>query len=174
MKFKSTNPGNRENSKMRIALNCSVISILTIIVIVLFTRLIIGPIFEAVVNSLYRGWGSKIEYAIALIAILFILILYILVRALIYIYRDSKKRNMSPVLWVAICILFPYLLGFLVYFLVRDPMPLKCPECQSVVSKEDKFCQQCGFKLGIACQKCGGALLSGAKFCRNCGTQLEA
>jgi RNA polymerase subunit RPABC4/transcription elongation factor Spt4 len=155
-------------------MNYSIISLLAIMVIVLFTRLIMGPIFDAVINTLYSGWESKIEYLIVLLAILFILVLYLLLKALIYIYRDSKKRNMSPVLWVAVCILFPYLLGFLVYFLVRNPVPLRCPGCQSVVSKEDKFCQQCGLKVATTCKECGGSLPGGAKFCPNCGSQLEA
>ncbi len=60
-----------------------------------------------------------------------------------------------------------------------------CPNCQSQMADEAKFCKQCGTNVqGIApfvqqpvmqapvshCMKCGGVLNPGAKFCTKCGT----
>lgn len=165
---------NQKNLKKRNVVNYCIMSILAVTALILFTGLFLAPLFEAIINAVFAHWSSKIEIAILLLAILFILILYLWVRALIYIHRDSKSRNMSPLLWVSICVFFPYLLGFLVYFLVRDSLPLKCPNCRVIVSKGDKFCQQCGFKLSDTCKKCGGSLPGEAKFCPNCGTTLAA
>jgi uncharacterized protein YacL len=46
-----------------------------------------------------------------------------------YVYADSRRRAMPPVLWVLITILFPHLLGFLLYFAMRGPIVIPCTNC---------------------------------------------
>ncbi|MEZ4528860.1 MAG: SPFH domain-containing protein [Desulfobacterales bacterium] len=50
-----------------------------------------------------------------------------------------------------------------------------CPECQSPVQPDAKFCPQCGHQLLIfrQCAKCGKNLTPGAKFCSRCGQSAE-
>ena len=38
----------------------------------------------------------------------------------IFVYNDSKKRGMNPVLWALITILMPNLIGFIIYLVVRS------------------------------------------------------
>jgi hypothetical protein len=173
MELKSNKPENQETSKKLNILSYPIIAILLVIGIVSF-GFIIGPVFDVLTGAVSPGWGLSFGYDVLFVTLLLILVLFLLVRALIYVYKDSKRRNMSPMLWILICIFFPYFLGFLVYLLVRDPIPLTCPGCRAVVAKEDIFCKQCGNKLADTCKKCGGHLPGGAKFCPNCGTQSDA
>lgn len=49
-----------------------------------------------------------------------------------------------------------------------------CPTCEKPVGSE-KFCANCGTKLGTAhCTSCGGELPTGARFCGNCGAKVDA
>lgn len=52
---------------------------------------------------------------------------------------------------------------------------IKCPNCETEVSKGNKFCSNCGTKLEeeYICKKCGQKLDAGSKFCGNCGTRRD-
>src|ERR1044072_8020225 len=39
-----------------------------------------------------------------------------------YIYADAKRRGMPPVLWVAIAVIVPNMIGFILYFALRTPL----------------------------------------------------
>lgn len=47
-----------------------------------------------------------------------------------------------------------------------------CPNCNSEISADSRFCSVCGSKLKI-CRCCGKALEDGQLFCMNCGTKVE-
>ena len=50
----------------------------------------------------------------------------------------------------------------------------QCPNCNSTIPADSKFCPECGINLtGKACPECGTANAPNAKFCTNCGTKLE-
>jgi len=52
----------------------------------------------------------------------------------------------------------------------------KCPNCQSPVSSDAKFCSKCGTPLAggvIKCGVCGTENSGDAKFCRSCGRDLS-
>lgn len=65
---------------------------------------------------------------------------------------------------------------------VKDEQPVqpvqeekvKCPSCESLISKNAKFCSECGFKLPVEkfCPNCGAKTLPDAKFCTECGQKL--
>jgi hypothetical protein len=46
---------------------------------------------------------------------------------------------------------------------------IECPRCRAVNEKGQKFCMQCGYKLGRQCAKCGADIDSKAVFCPQCG-----
>ncbi len=49
-----------------------------------------------------------------------------------------------------------------------------CPSCGAKISKNAKFCQECGQKMQTKkfCSECGEEVKSNSKFCPNCGTKL--
>lgn len=53
-----------------------------------------------------------------------------------------------------------------------------CPTCQTVVSRDAKFCSGCGQSLQrpnpatVVCGQCGNASPAGSKFCAHCGSGL--
>ncbi|HEV2127373.1 MAG TPA: zinc-ribbon domain-containing protein, partial [Thermomicrobiales bacterium] len=50
----------------------------------------------------------------------------------------------------------------------------QCPNCNSTIPANAKFCPECGTSLAeTVCPECGTANQPGAKFCTNCGTRLE-
>lgn len=51
-----------------------------------------------------------------------------------------------------------------------------CSACGEKVSKDAKFCSQCGHKIeeAVNCQFCGQTLKPDQKFCQNCGKPLVA
>ena len=49
----------------------------------------------------------------------------------------------------------------------------RCPSCGSVISKDAKFCPECGKKIILICPKCHNAVNPGQKFCPECGEHLN-
>lgn len=48
----------------------------------------------------------------------------------------------------------------------------ECPSCGTKNPKGQKFCKECGAKLGITCPSCGAFLTPDSKFCTTCGSPL--
>jgi H+/Cl- antiporter ClcA len=61
-----------------------------------------------------------------------------------YVYADSRRRAMPPVLWTLIAAFIPNLLGFLLYFALRRPIALPCSHCGQAITPEQRFCSWCG------------------------------
>lgn len=61
-----------------------------------------------------------------------------------FIYADARRRAMRPVLWVLIAIFIPHLLGFLLYFALRQPLASPCGRCGATVPSGQRFCSWCG------------------------------
>lgn len=61
-----------------------------------------------------------------------------------FVYADARRRAMRPVLWVLVAILFPHLLGFLLYFVLRQPLASPCGHCGQPISSSQRFCSWCG------------------------------
>jgi Double zinc ribbon len=91
-----------------------------------------------------------------------------------YIWADSKRRGMSPVLWLLVATLVPYLIGVILYFIVREPLPLNCPQCGRSVNPHFNFCPGCKFNLRANCPQCRRAIHAGDRFCPHCGADLQS
>jgi hypothetical protein len=61
-----------------------------------------------------------------------------------YVYADARVRAMPAVLWTVIAAMVPNLLGFLLYFALRQPVLLPCPRCGRPIATELRFCSWCG------------------------------
>lgn len=94
-----------------------------------------------------------------------------------YVNRDAKRRGMNSTLWTLLVILlFPayFALGFIIYFLMREPLPYPCPACGNTVGARFNFCPNCKCNLYPACPQCKREVVETDKFCPYCGNDLKA
>ena len=87
-----------------------------------------------------------------------------------YVNRDSKRRGMSPLLWTIVVIIIPNALGFILYFVLRQPLRCSCPQCGNAVQTEFNFCPCCNYKLTPSCPQCQHPVRVGDVYCPYCGT----
>ncbi len=74
-----------------------------------------------------------------------------------YVNRDAKRRGMSSSLWTFLVIVFMpayFAIGFIFYFLMREPMPYPCPQCANTVGARFNFCPNCKCNLQPSCPQC--------------------
>lgn len=88
---------------------------------------------------------------------------------LTYVNRDAKRRSMSPTLWTLICLFVPNLIGFILYFLLRKPLPSGCPSCGFTVNDSFRFCPRCRYALAPVCGSCGQPIRNEYACCPYCG-----
>jgi ABC-type Fe3+ transport system permease subunit len=94
-----------------------------------------------------------------------------------YVYRDAKRRGMNAGLWtLLVVVLMPssLVIGFVIYFLMREPLPFNCPQCGATVGARFNFCPNCKYNLHPACPNCKREVGDGDKFCAYCGQDLGA
>jgi len=89
-----------------------------------------------------------------------------------YVNRDSKRRGMSPVLWTIVAIVIPNALGFLLYFVLRQPLQGICPQCGNAVQAGFNFCPRCSHKLSPSCPQCQHVVGLNHAYCPYCGASL--
>ena len=92
-----------------------------------------------------------------------------------YVNKDAKRRGMSSALWTfLVLVLMPgYLvLGFIIYLLMREPLPYNCPQCGTTVGARFNFCPNCKANLHPACPQCKREVAETDKFCPYCGQDL--
>ncbi len=92
-----------------------------------------------------------------------------------YINRDAKRRGMNSTLWtVLVLLLLPayFVTGFIIYFLVREPLPYNCPQCNAVVSARFNYCPGCKFNLRPACPGCRREVRLSDRYCPHCAQAL--
>ena len=93
-----------------------------------------------------------------------------------YVNKDAKRRGMNSTLWTfLVLILLPgYLvLGFIIYLLMREPLPYNCPQCGTTVGARFNFCPNCKCNLHPACPSCKREVAETDKFCAYCGYDLK-
>jgi Double zinc ribbon len=91
-----------------------------------------------------------------------------------YIYADAKRRAMRQVLWTLLAIFVPQFIGVIIYFILRDPLPVPCGSCQTIVPAKFTFCPHCGKALQPYCPQCGKSVERNWLNCAYCGTKLPA
>jgi double zinc ribbon protein len=105
------------------------------------------------------------------------LCLAILIFMVGYINQDAKRRGMNNTLWtLLVLILTPawVLLGFIIYFLMREPLPYPCPQCGNSVGARFNFCPNCKCNLHPSCPQCKREVAETDKYCPYCGNELAA
>jgi hypothetical protein len=90
-----------------------------------------------------------------------------------YVNRDAGRRRMNRVLWTLIAIFVPNGLGIVLYFILRKPRAVNCPQCNAEVEPGFSFCPRCRNRLQPVCPHCQRSVVPGDKFCPYCGGALE-
>jgi double zinc ribbon protein len=94
-----------------------------------------------------------------------------------YVNRDAKRRGMNSALWtLLVIVLLPAwtFVGFLIYFLMREPLPYNCPQCGATVGARFNFCPNCKCNLHPACPQCRREVVETDKYCPYCACELGA
>jgi hypothetical protein len=94
-----------------------------------------------------------------------------------YVNRDARRRGMNSALWtLLVIVLLPsaMFVGFLIYFLMRDPLPYPCPQCGKMVGPRFNFCPNCKCNLHPSCPNCKREVEETDKFCPYCAHELGA
>jgi hypothetical protein len=90
-----------------------------------------------------------------------------------YVNRDAGRRGMSRPLWTLLVIFIPNALGFILYFLLRQPAMQPCPQCHTNVQATFNYCPTCNTKLHPHCAQCQRAVRLNDTFCPYCGFKLD-
>ncbi len=100
--------------------------------------------------------------------------LFILVLLIGYVYADARRRAMRYVMWTLLAIFIPNAIGIILYFVLRDPLPVGCAQCGSQSRPGFAYCPRCGAPLTLACSRCGRVTEPGWTHCAHCGAALGA
>lgn len=61
------------------------------------------------------------------------LVLTALILLVGYINADARRRGMRYVMWTLLALFLPNSLGIILYFVLRDPLPVRCGKCGAPV-----------------------------------------
>ena len=60
-------------------------------------------------------------------------------------------------------------IGAVVYFLLRQPIMVRCPNCTTELTAGVHFCPQCRFQVAPVCGQCFRGVQITDAFCPQCG-----
>jgi len=115
--------------------------------------------------------------ALAGIVTLVSLFMASLIFMIAYVNRDASRRGMNAGVWTLLVLIFTpstLILGFVIYFLMREPLPYPCPQCSNIVGARFNFCPNCKCNLHPSCAQCKREVVESDKFCPYCGNDLKA
>jgi len=90
-----------------------------------------------------------------------------------YVSRDVRRRNMQPALWILLTVVIPGGIGAVVYFLLRQPVLTRCPNCSTELTAEVHFCPQCRFQVAPVCGQCFRGVQTTDAYCPHCGHDVS-
>jgi hypothetical protein len=107
-----------------------------------------GGVLIGLAGTFIEGHGQNASFAVLLpgagFGLLAGLVIATWILCLGYVHADARRRGMPPILWTLIAAFIPNLLGFLLYFALRRPVALPCPNCGQPTTAEQRFCSWCG------------------------------
>ena len=89
-----------------------------------------------------------------------------------YVWGDARRRGMNHVLWTLLALFIPSAVGIILYFILRDPVPVPCPSCGTPARKGHAYCASCGAAVRAACPQCRQPIEAGWRNCARCGAAL--
>jgi hypothetical protein len=102
----------------------------------------------------------------------FVLLVFLYGFLVSYVYGDAKRRGMRYRLWAVVAAVVPNALGFIAYFLLREPLLRRCTACGAAARRDFAFCPQCGAALAEACPACRRPVEPAWSHCAHCGTTI--
>jgi hypothetical protein len=138
---------------------------------VLWSLAVAGSIGPFVIS---RVWGTSISpfTLMMLIPLLFLSIYMLLVG---YVYGDARRRGMRNAwTWTLLAIFIPNGIGILLYFVLREPMPVRCHSCNETHKPGLAFCPNCGARTERSCEQCHCPVEETWRNCAHCGVRLIA
>jgi RNA polymerase subunit RPABC4/transcription elongation factor Spt4 len=100
-------------------------------------------------------------------------ILFFFVLLVGYVNRDAKRRGMNSTVWTILVLIIPNGIGFIIYFVVRQPVRGACPQCGATMNPAFNYCPRCKCLLHPVCPQCHRAIEVGAAFCPYCSAELK-
>ena len=137
----------------------------------------VGPFFKVFgIEHFARDVGFRsIIWPHSIVGILrpftFFLIYVLVVGSLVY--RDASKRGMDPWLWAAVAAFVPFLIGVVIYLVVRSNGQIVCANCGRTIRSDYKVCPYCGKSRELLCSGCRRPVAPEWKICPYCETRLE-
>lgn len=89
-----------------------------------------------------------------------------------YVHGDAKRRGMRYGVWALVAAAVPHALGFIAYFLLREPLLQPCRSCGQAARRDLAFCPRCGAPLPGACPACRRPVEPAWSYCAHCGTKI--
>jgi Double zinc ribbon len=89
-----------------------------------------------------------------------------------YVYGDARRRGMRHVVWTLVAAFVPNALGFIAYFLLREPLLQPCTSCGATARRDFAFCPQCGAPLPRTCPSCRRPVETSWSHCAHCGKSI--
>lgn len=90
-----------------------------------------------------------------------------------YVNKDAERRGMNKWLWTVLVFFIPNGIGFILYFLTRQPMRVTCGNCGTIMPPNYRFCPKCAAPRLAVCGHCGTPTQPGDLFCNHCGRMLH-
>lgn len=120
-----------------------------------------------------RGMRYWLDWQKTLFSVGIPIFLFCYVLLIGYINGDARRRRMRHVMWTLLAIFVPNLIGVLLYFLLRDPLPAPCPACGKIADGNLAFCPHCGAGLALSCPQCRRVIEAGWDNCAYCGAKVK-
>jgi len=90
-----------------------------------------------------------------------------------YVWGDARRRGMNHVMWTLLALFIPSAVGIILYFILRDPVPVPCPSCGTPARKGHAYCANCGAAVRAVCPQCRQPVDAGWRNCASCGCALQ-
>jgi hypothetical protein len=100
------------------------------------------------------------------------IVLFVYILLVGYVYHDARRRGMRYVLWTFLAIFIPSSVGFILYFILREPLLRTCPRCGTSVAGGFPYCSACGGTIARTCPECRRPIETGWSHCARCGARL--
>ena len=123
-----------------------------------------------IVEHEYRG--LLFVFPVFLLSLIGAVMLGVYVLLVGYVYGDARRRGMNQVMWTLLAVFVPSAVGVILYFILRDPIPVPCPRCATPARKGHAYCASCGTAVRAACPQCRQPVEAGWRNCTRCGTPL--
>ena len=156
----------------------------TVVVLFLIAQIIGQTVLHFQLASHQEVFGPELDSdpgaaGAALFAIITGMSLFfaIMIFMVAYVNQDAKRRGMNSALWTfLVIVLIPnsLVIGFIIYFLMREPLPYQCPQCGAIVAARFNFCPNCKCNLHPSCPNCKREVQEADKYCAYCGQDLQA